>query len=380
MMGVASVIVAGGFVQDIFNHLAESTIRSQTGHLQIARAGFFASGSRSPEKLLIDDAAALERVLAAEPEVTDHMGRLQVAGLLSNGRADLAVVGEGVEPEKEARLGTYVDILHGRRLAPADRFGIVVGEGVAQSLTLRVGDPVSLLVSTPQGAVNALDFEVIGISRSFSKEFDARSVKLPLSAAQELLDTRGVNVIVVTVARTPDAGRVAQTLAPALLPLDLQVKPWHEISDFYGKAVDMYAKQFGVLQAIVLLMVILSAVNCVNTTTFERIDEFGTMRALGDRNADVIALILAETVILGLGGAAAGVLLGGALAAGISFVGIPMPPVPNSNLEYTARIVFDPGTVAYAFASGAGATVVAAIPASLRISRISIVDALRQAR
>lgn len=380
MVGVASIILAGGFVHDIFDHLAESTIRSQTGHLQIARAGFFGSGSRSPEKFLITDASEVQRALAGQPEVADHLGRLQISGLLSNGRADLAVFGEGVEPDKEARLGTYVDILEGRKLNDADRFGVVIGAGVARSLKLKVGDPVSLVVSTPQGAVNALDFEVVGVSRSFSKEFDARSVKVPLRAAQELLDTDGVNVIVVTLGRTPEAGRVVQALRPALAPLQLEVKAWNELSDFYEKAVDLYAKQFGVLQMIVMLMVVLSAINCVNTTTFERIDEFGTMRALGNRSADVIALVLAETLILGVAGAAAGVVLGGLLAALISAVGIPMPPVPNSDLGYTARIAFDPEVVARAFAIGLAATFLAAIPASLRVSRITIVDALRHAR
>jgi putative ABC transport system permease protein len=378
-IGVASIIVAGGFVQDIFRHLAEATIRSQTGHLQIAGAGFFTTGSRSPEKFIIADPQAVGSRLSAQRGVVDRTARLMISGLLGNGRTDLAVFGEGVEPAGEARLGTYVNVLEGRRLEEADRFGIVVGEGVAQSLKLGIGDPVSLVVSTAQGAMNALDFEVVGISRSFSKEYDARSVKVPLAAAQTLLDTKGANVIVLTVERTPQAAAVAREIAPLLVPLALEVKVWHELSDFYGKAVELYARQFGVLQLIVVLMVILGTVNCVNTTTFERVHEFGTMRALGNRNADVAALVVTETVLLGLAGATAGVALGALLAAAISAVGIPMPPVPNSNLGYTARIAFEPAAAGGAFALGVAASLAASVPAAIRVSRVPIVDALRQA-
>jgi len=379
MLGVASIILAGGFVKDIFRHLAESTIRSQTGHLQIARAGFFSTGYRSPEKFLIRDSQNLTRLLGSRTDVTDYMARLQLSGLLSNGRADLAVVGEGVEPAKESRLGTYVNLLQGRWLSDDDRFGIVVGEGVAQSLKLHVGDAVSLVVSTPLGAVNAIDFQVVGISRSFSKEYDARSVKLPLSAAKVLMDTEGVSVYVVTVAHTEDAPRVAQALVPSLRSLNLELKIWNELSDFYQKAVDLYGRQFGVLQLIVLLMVALIAVNCINISTFERVHEFGTMRALGNRGFDVSVLVLIETLILGLAGALLGVALGWMAAAAISAVGIDMPPVPNSNLGYVARISFDPATALQAFATGVAASLVAAVPALARISRIPIVTALRQA-
>lgn len=378
MLGVASIIIAGGFVSDIFRHLAESTIRSQTGHLQVARDRFFTVGSRSPEKFIIADWQKLQPVLRQPPQVTEVMGRLLLSGLLSNGRADLAIVAEGVEPGKEARLGTYVNVLKGRQLADSDRFGVVIGEGVAQALKLTIGEPVSLVVSTAQGAMNALDFEVVGVSRTFSKEYDARSVKLPLAAAQELLDTNGVNVIVLTVAQTPQTAAVAGALSPRLAPSGLEVKAWNELSDFYEKAVDLYGKQFGVLQWIVLLMVVLGTVNCVNTTTFERVQEFGTMRALGNRNADVIVLVVTETLLLGLAGAAAGVALGWGAGAIISAVGIPMPPVPNSNLGYTARIAFDPAAAGWAFALGVGASLLASIPAALRVSRVPIVDALRQ--
>ena len=53
-IGVAALILAGGFVQDILIQLGEAIIHSQTGHLQIVRPGYLGSGSRSAEKHLLD--------------------------------------------------------------------------------------------------------------------------------------------------------------------------------------------------------------------------------------------------------------------------------------------------------------------------------------
>ena len=53
-MGVAGLILAGGFVQDIFIQLGEAVIHSQSGHIQIVRKGYRAGRTRSPESYLID--------------------------------------------------------------------------------------------------------------------------------------------------------------------------------------------------------------------------------------------------------------------------------------------------------------------------------------
>jgi len=77
-------------------------------------------------------------------------------------------------------------------------------------------------------------------------------------------------------------------------------------------------------------------------------------------------------------GGALGVLLGIGLAWGISSVGIPMPPPPNANMGYTARIQLAPASVLMSFTVGFAATVLAVILPARRVSRIEVVEALRQ--
>ena len=209
------------------------------------------------------------------------------------------------------------------------------------------------------------------------EDYDARAVKIPSSAAQELLDTKGVNVLVTSLKRTRDTDGVAKALTAALGTERLEVKRWEELNDFYAKTVDLYDRQFGVLQLIILAMVLLSVMNTVSMTVFERTGEFGTMRALGSRGKAVVGLILTESVLLGVIGAAAGVAIGIVLALVISAVGIPMPPPPNTDIAYTAQIRIVPSVIANAFFVGVAATVLAAVLPALRIARTEVVEALR---
>ena len=100
--------------------------------------------------------------------------------------------------------------------------------------------------------------------------------------------------------------------------------------------------------------------------------------ALGNRTGEVFRLIVIESTALGLVGGLLGVLLGTGLAWVISSIGIPMPPPPNANLGYTAHIQIVPLSLLTAFLVGFGATVSAVLVPARRVTRIAVVDALRQ--
>jgi putative ABC transport system permease protein len=378
LSGVAGLILAGGWVNDVFVQLSEALIHSQSGHLQVYKQGFFTEGSRAPEKYLIAAPDAVKQRIAANPEVTDVMARLNFSGLLNNGRSDLPITGEGVEAGQEARLGSSVSILAGRQLNDEDTFGVVLGNGVASGLKLKPGDHVTLLANTLEGALNSIDLEVIGIFQSFSNDYDARAIKIPLAAAQELLGTRDVNALVISLKKTEDTDRIDAWLKEQLGPLGLEVKTWVELNDFYEKTVEMYKGQFGVLQLIILVMVLLSVANSMNMSIFERTGEFGTMMALGNRGSRVFRLIVVESLLLGVVGAGLGLGLGVMLALIISAIGIPMPPPPNANLGYMAQIQIIPSVLLISGLIGILATVLAAILPARHVSRTPVVEALRQ--
>ena len=378
VFGVVGLIVTGGFVQDILFQLSEATIHSQSGHLQVYRKGFYEFGSRSPEKYLIDEPRLLQQRIEALPATAETMARISFTGLLSNGRSDISIVGEGVEADKEARLGSYLKISAGRQLTDSDQYGILLGDGVATSMQLKPGDPVTLLVSTAAGATNTLDFEVVGAFQTFSKEFDARAVRIPLAASQELFGSSGANSIVVSLRKTDETEATAATLGTQLDAQHYAIRTWRELNDFYQKAVDLYDRQFGVLRLIVLLMVLLTVANTVNMSVFERVGEFGTLLALGNRSRDIFRLVILENTLIGLIGALTGAATGLLAAGALTALAIEMPPLPNANTGYVVSIRVLPSAVVSAFVIGLGATVLAAILPAVRVSRNPIAESLRQ--
>ena len=377
MLGVVALIISGGFVEDVFIQLREATIHSRLGHMQVYRDGFVSNGTKEPYRYIIGNPADVQKQVSASVGVLDSMKRLNFFGLVNNGRTDLAIVGEGVEPGKEAKLASFMFVIAGRQIEARDRYGILLGEGVAKSLGTKVGAVVTLLANTAEGALNSVEFEVIGIFRTYAKDFDARAVRIALPAAQELLGVEGAHAIVVSLIDAGLTDDVARQVRARLTSEGYEVRTWFELDDFYAKTVDLYRSQLGVLQFIVLIVVLLSVANSVNMTMFERIGEFGTLRALGRRDSQVSSLIIIESALLGTAGACLGVVAGVLIALLVSQIGIPMPPPPNSNAGYTAYIRIVPSVLAHAAAIAILATVLSALIPARSAARVAIVDALR---
>lgn len=378
VFGVTGLILGGGFVRDIFFQLGEALIHSQSGHLQVVKTGYFTYGSRSPEKFLITDSLLLKHEMANIPDIQEILERISFTGLLNNGKTDWPIVADGVEPDAEARLGSFMQIVEGRQLSQKDSFGVTIGQGIAKALNLKPGDRVSLLVNTPEGALNTMELEIVGVFQSFSKDYDARFIRLPLAAAQELLGSNGINSLVISLKQTSDTESVSKKLKSILNPEQYESRTWVQLNDFYEKTVALYEQQFGFLQLIILIMVLLSVANSVSMSIFERTGEFGTIMAIGSRPIDVIKMLITESALLGLIGSGLGVALGVAAAMLISSIGIPMPPPPNANLGYMAKIQLVPIDIFISFAIGFLATALACLWPGIRVTKLPVIEALRQ--
>jgi len=374
--GVAALALADGFVQDVYHQLQESTVRGQLGHLQVSMPGFREAGSGNPEAYVLPRPAALSKAIGADDRVASVMSRLYFSALLNAGERDLPVEVEAIEPVPEAAMATQIRLIGGRDLAAGGRHGLLVGEGVAQRFGLKAGDSVTLTASTAQGAMNTVDLQVAGIFRSFSKEYDDRVVRIWLQAAHELIDSQGVNVMVVQLKATGQTDQVLSAIRAGPAGQGVDVQPWYRLSEFYANTRLLYERQFGVLQAIAIVLIAMSVYASFNITIYQRTAEFGTMRVLGTRGPGLFAMIVFEALILGVIGGLLGALLACAISEIVGLFGIDMPAPPNSELGYVAYLRLRPEAVALSVGLGALSAAIGCLPPIARALRLPLVTAL----
>jgi putative ABC transport system permease protein len=377
---MVAIIVFGGFIEFTFQGLRETTIRTQLGHFQVTRQGYDAGGTASPQDFLIEDPDGIERRLRGLPHVETVTRRLSASGLASTGQRTLSARIVGVMPEREEAFAAFETIVRGQQLDRDTPEGGVIGNELAKSLDAKVGDTVTLLTTTVDGVVNAVDFEVVGIARTGSREYDSVFVKLPLPLVQRLLDTRAVEKVIVLLDETERIAEAEPALARLVTDGDaaLEYRRWDELAEFYRGVVNLYTGIFNLVSVILAIVVLFSIANTMGMSVFERVREIGTLRAIGETRAGVMRLFLAEGMVIGVLGGVVGLAAAAAISHAINAGGgIAIGAPPGMSRGYTAYILLVPEVLSHSFLLTLAVSTVSALYPAWVAARLEIIEALQ---
>ena len=143
---------------------------------------------------------------------------------------------------------------------------------------------------------------------------DARYLRITLSSAQRLLQSDRVTNLVVGLDGTKHrSGRRRADPRLRGLPQQMTLKKWIDLAAYYKQVRTLFDGIFLFMGVIVFFMVLMSSVNSLLMAMFERTREIGTMLAMGTPRAWIMALFMVEATLIGILGAAAGVVGGNLL-------------------------------------------------------------------
>lgn len=373
---MSAMIVFGGFINYTFEGLRESTIRTQLGHFQIARHGYFEQGASQNRELLISSPHQLEAQLQAIPHISTISRRLNGSGLITVGHATLSAKLIGVMPERDEEFSNYEIVAEGRQIELGHDDECVIGSQLAKGLSAKVGDTATILSSSYDDAINAVDCTIVGIVRTPAKEYDKVYVKMNLAHLQRLLDTEKIEYLVLLLDETEHLPVVASQLG-TVISGEYEYKEWTQLAEFYQGVVNLYTSIFKLSFIVLSVIVILSITNTMSMSVFERFREIGTLRAMGQTRLSIIDLFVSEGIIIGILGGIIGVLAGTGFAQLINFSGgIAIPAPPGMSSGYTARINIDFSVIFYSFMMSVLTATLSSLYPAIIAARKDIVEAL----
>lgn len=335
-LGTAALILGSGLSDGIARQLTDNLVAVQTGQIMVVRReeGFVPQNSPfdaySNERIENSDAVILEiERSAATLGISRVAPYLHARGTaIASNRSTPAVV-LGIVPGKEPELFAALPPKQGTILSGAPE-EVYVGEPVAKILRLGVGDSVSLLIQTREGAMNSLDAVVCGIFQKGAPWYD-NTFFVPLEAAQRLSDAaEGVTNIKL---RAEGSDRALTATRRELDSLMARVSPATAVESaeqagrFSYSIIQANEAALTILSLFLFAAAAVGIVNAMLMSVHERTREIGTIRAMGMRRGGVVRLFLLEGLALGVVAAALGVLAGGAMVLYWASVGIRMNTV-----------------------------------------------------
>ena len=375
--GLIAYLLAGGFIEWIFENMRESTIRSQLGHIQIVKPGYLEKGIADPYSYLLPSHSDEFNSISKHPNVVSIAQRVAFSGLASLGETTVSFIGEGIEPAQEAVISDQIHIRAGKNLERNDERSVLLGEGLAKNLMAKPGDTIVLLVTAANGTPNAIEVVVAGVFFSSAKEFDDTALRLPLKLARKLMRIDGASSWVMLLRDTKQTTTVVAELRSVLSPTDFEVIPWIDLADFYKKTVVLFGTQVSLMKTIIALIIVLTISNTQTMSVLERTTEIGTMMALGSKRSAVLRMFVLEGLLIGIFGGFTGVTIGFGIAGILSEIGIPMPPPPGMETGFTAEIMVTAGLAMDAFGLAMITTLIASAMPAWKASHMNVVDALR---
>jgi putative ABC transport system permease protein len=376
-LGTAAILLAGGFALSTYQALAQASARS-TGHLVVARNEQFERDEDVPLQYGLDEVAALKRQLLANDEVRQVLPRVEFSGLVCNGDKSVVMMGVGIDPDAEFAIkGPFLTVSAGRVLATGERLQVMLGQGLARSLKAAPGSSLTLLASTTEGALNALDVTVAGVFGTGVPDIDRRLVYTDLDTAQKLLVTPRVSSLGVFLAGMDDTAAAQQRLQAAWP--QLAVRTWLQQAPFYRSVKALYDRIFGALGLVIGLIVVFVVASTMAMAVVERTREIGTLRALGTLPGQLVRSFALEGLLLGSVGAAAGALL--ALSTSLALLVFPlqMPPPPDRSEGYPLQVAIDPTLYALTMLAVLLLAALASALVARRTVAMPVVDALGHA-
>jgi putative ABC transport system permease protein len=378
--GVVCLLLAGGYFGFMTRGLRESTINDGLGHIQIFTADHF----RRDEVRVLDTGIENWRQVAANVSTGGHVRgvapRIEFYGMVSNGTKAAGFMGSGVDPAAEKSLGFVSRIVSGRDLdvKPTGEVEALIGVGLAKSMNVNVGDGLTLLAMTSDGALNGVDVQIVGLTNSGVAAMDARSLRVTLPAAQRLLQSDRVTNLVVGLDATENTDKVAAELAPRLrgLPQQMELKKWIDLATYYKQVSTMFNGIFLFMGVIVFFMVLMSSVSTLLMSMFERTREIGTMLAMGTPRGWIVALFVLEATLLGVMGAVAGVVGGNLIGMLLNASGLHMPPPPGYTVPIPFKVLHLPAQMIGSSILVIVSLAIASILPAVRASRLQIAEAL----
>ena len=376
-VGLTALLFLWGFNDGGHNGMTRNLQDAFVGSLQVHRDGYF----RRPRlENHIEDAAPILAALRGAG-VERWSQRLSSFVLAAGEETSSGVLLVGMEPEREpAVTGIARRVNQGRFLAADDGLVGLLGAGVARRLEVGLGDTFVVVGQDRYGGLAADRLTLIGILGDAGEDAERGIAVAPLHTVQTILGMEDRVTEVVARIEPGELDAVAVRLRAELGEDALEVLRWSDMFPWFeeGIALDNAFNYF--FLGIVLVIVVAGVVNTVLVSMIQRTREFGILMALGTRRVEIGAMVVAESLIVGLMGTAAGTLIGLGGVSYFGWVGIDLSDMAEGfdrfYLDPVIRTEIDTDHLLITILSLFGASVLSSLYPAFRAMRLEPVEAI----
>jgi lipoprotein-releasing system permease protein len=265
-----------------------------------------------------DEVDAAESLLAGQPGVLATAPFVVGQAMTVRGDQMKGLMIRGIDPAQEVGVTPALQSLDAGALKALSerRFGVVIGRELAITMSLSVGDGLSLVTAdTAAGPTGILPrmktFEVVGIFASGHHDYDSALVFVHQRDA--LAFFRGQALVGIR-ARLDDmqSAPSVSSLVGVQLPAGLVARDWTQENRNWFAAVQLEKRMMFIILTLIIAVAAFNLVSMLVMTVMDKRGDIAILRTLGAQRASILLIFMVQGASLGV----LGVLLG--LAMGVT--------------------------------------------------------------
>ena len=321
-IGLTALIFIDAFMMGMQETMIRTATASFLGDAQIHREGFRDEQEASMTIQALDEVTAS---LAEETIVQHFTQRVLVTGMITSPANVSAINLVGVHPTTEKFLSLIDDaITEGVYFEGENSRDVVIGAKLAEILEIGLGDRVVVTVAQAgTGELSQEMFRVSGIYHFADEAMNSGMAFVRIQKAQEMLAI-GNSVHEIAIKFTAIAYSQDTTLPfwDTYSQHGNEALSWTELMSQLTIVLEMTKYTKYIMGVILFGVVIFGIINTLFMSLYERMFEFGVLRAVGTRPFGMARVVLFEAGALAIVSIVLGAILGFILTAVLAYVGI----------------------------------------------------------
>jgi lipoprotein-releasing system permease protein len=318
-------------------------------------------------KKIINPEALLARV-KAQPYVVNAIAQVSFDAFYNRGNAQMRGTGNGVNMiDYSAMFNTVKYMVAGNINALEGNLnGIIIGSGIAEKLSLGLGDNIT--VTSSYGVSKVM--KIAGIFQTGNSMNDQQKSYVNISTAQQFIK-EGPSYVSTLFINTPNPDNSNQYVSRLQQLTEYKVEDWKTTNADVLSGDKTRSAMMGAISFSILIVAAFGIYNILSSTIIQKINDIAILKATGFRGKDVIRIFVSEAMIMGLIGTVMGLVFGSILIGLMSkvYMGGPVGYFP---------IRFEPGLFSTSFILGLTITFCAGYFPARRAANIDPVEIFRK--
>ncbi|UCE93801.1 MAG: ABC transporter permease [Flavobacteriaceae bacterium] len=296
MFALFFAIIMRGFQKGSYAKMKENAVESYSGYLQIQNKEYWDDKNINNT---MDFDADLTEEFRKDSRIRVVFPRLESFALASSGESTKGVAVMGIDPDLEDQMTQVKSYLQEGEFIEKDDKSILVAEGLAKFLGIKVNDTLILFSSGYHGATAAGLYPVKGILKLPTPEMNRSTAYLPLLEAQNLFSAYDrYTSLIFDLYDMDQVDEVTSMVSSKIDQDQYSVMGWQAMNKELLQMIET-DNAGGVIMIAILYMVIAFGIfGTVLMMTNERIREFSVMISVGMQRVKLATVVVVELFFL----------------------------------------------------------------------------------